>query len=150
LQRASQFATLTATSSASARSVGRTNTRSYSKMAYCSSCKGTVHRTTKICPHCGGDFTRLFGPVQAWGTYEPPPPPLSREEKQKLKEQAAEEKQKRKERAEVDWERGASQNINPDQWSMEEIRSFWMKLFKVVMYSCLLIVGFFVVAFIAA
>ena len=98
-------------------------------MAYCSSCKGTVHGTTKVCPHCGGNFESFFGPFRSWGTYEPPPPPLSRKEKRKLKE-----------RREVDWERGASQNITPDQWSMEEIRSFWTKLFKVVMYTCLLIV----------
>ena len=34
---------------------------------YCSSCKGVVHRTTKVCPHCGGDMTKLFGPKALWG-----------------------------------------------------------------------------------
>ena len=123
-------------------------------MAYCSNCKGTIHGTTKVCPHCGGNFESFFGPFRSWGTYEPP---LSLKERRKRKERAEEEKRQRKERREVDWERGASQNINPDQWSMEEIRSFWTKpfktkIFKVVMYTCLLIVclivGTFVLGFI--
>ena len=37
---------------------------------YCSNCEGTVHRTTKVCPHCGGDFTKVFGPNARRG--EPP------------------------------------------------------------------------------
>ena len=41
-------------------------------MAYCSSCNGNVHRTTKICPHCGGDFEALFGPSREWGTAPTP------------------------------------------------------------------------------
>lgn len=36
-------------------------------MAYCSNCKSVVHRTTKICPSCGGDFSKLFGPLALWG-----------------------------------------------------------------------------------
>ena len=42
------------------------------KMAYCSSCNNVVHRTTKICPNCGGDFSKLFGPSALWG--KPPGP----------------------------------------------------------------------------
>lgn len=41
-------------------------------MAYCSSCKGVVHRTTKICPSCGGDFSSLFGPNALWGKPKAP------------------------------------------------------------------------------
>ena len=106
-------------------------------MAYCSSCKGNIHGTTKVCPHCGGNFDSLFGPIRSWGTYKPPPPPLSLKERRKRKERAEEEKRQRKERREVERERVAALNIHPDKWSMEEIRSFW---FKVVMYTCLLIV----------
>ena len=131
-------------------------------MAYCSSCKGTIHGTTKVCPHCGGNFDSIFGPIRSWGTYKPPPPPLSLKERRKRKERAEEEKRQRKERAEeekrqrkerreVERERVAALNIHPDKWSMEEIRSFW---FKVVMYTCLLIVclivGTFVLGFIMA
>jgi hypothetical protein len=36
-------------------------------MAYCSNCKSVVHRTTKICPSCGGDLSKLFGPKALWG-----------------------------------------------------------------------------------
>ena len=34
---------------------------------HCSGCKGTVHWTTELCPHCGGDFNKLFGPTRRWG-----------------------------------------------------------------------------------
>ena len=43
-------------------------------MAYCRNCKGIVQMTTKICPHCGGDFTRFFGPTMGWGEYTPETP----------------------------------------------------------------------------
>lgn len=29
--------------------------------SYCSNCEAKVHLTTKVCPGCGGDFTRFFG-----------------------------------------------------------------------------------------
>ena len=139
-------------------------------MAYCTGCKGTVHLTAKICPHCGGNFKSFFGPTAMWGEYVSPEERERREEEERqLKERREEERRLLKEKSQVEWERGSSsQNINPDQWSMEEIRafwtkpfkviakpfkviaakqwsiegirSFWMKLFKVVMYSCLLIV----------
>ena len=49
---------------------------------YCSGCEGTVNITTKICPHCGGDFSQMLGPVRRWGKPSKPKTELkpSREE----------------------------------------------------------------------
>ena len=52
---------------------------------YCSNCKGTVQMTTKVCPHCGGDMTKLFGPIKKWGKSPKDPEVIEKKKQQAVR-----------------------------------------------------------------
>ena len=84
-------------------------------MAYCSNCKSVVHRTKKVCPSCGGDLSKLFGPKALWGK----PPKETVEGKSKDKMTASDRAELAKHQAYID---SYPKNVIPE-WLPEKARA---------------------------